>query len=58
MDSEEVKAAEAEALQVVKELRDGAEFATMAINHSSASTALEGGDLGWRYAEEIPSLFG
>lgn len=57
MDSEEVKAAEAEALQVVKELRDGAEFAAMAINHSSASTALEGGDLGWRYAEEIPSLF-
>ena len=57
MDSEEVKAAEAEALQVVKELRDGAEFAKLAINHSSASTALEGGDLGWRYAEEIPSLF-
>lgn len=55
--SEEVNAAESEALQVVKELRDGAEFATMAINHSSASTALEGGDLGWRYAEEIPSLF-
>lgn len=57
MDSEEVKAAEAEALQVVRELRDGAEFAKLAINHSSASTALEGGDLGWRYAEEIPSLF-
>lgn len=57
MDSEVVKAAETEAQQIVKELRDGAEFAKMAINHSSASTALEGGDLGWRYAEEIPSLF-
>lgn len=57
MDSDEVKAAEAEAQQIVKELRDGAEFAKMAINHSSASSALDGGDLGWRYAEEIPSLF-
>lgn len=57
MDSEVVKTAESEAEQIVKDLRDGAEFAKMAINHSSASTALEGGDLGWRYAEEIPSLF-
>ncbi|MXW53427.1 MAG: molecular chaperone SurA [Gammaproteobacteria bacterium] len=57
MDSEVVKTAETEAQQIVRELRDGAEFAKMAINHSSASTALEGGDLGWRYAEEIPSLF-
>lgn len=56
-DSDEVNAAESNALQIVKELREGADFATMAINHSSASTALEGGDLGWRYAEQIPSLF-
>ncbi|MCY3885165.1 MAG: peptidylprolyl isomerase [Gammaproteobacteria bacterium] len=56
-DADEVKAAESEAQQVVKELRDGAEFAAMAINHSSSSSALDGGDLGWRYAEQIPSLF-
>jgi peptidyl-prolyl cis-trans isomerase SurA len=29
----------------------------MAIARSSASTALEGGDLGWRRAGELPSLF-
>jgi hypothetical protein len=29
----------------------------MAIANSSASTALEGGDLGWRKAGELPSLF-
>jgi len=29
----------------------------MAISHSSAPTALEGGDLGWRRAGELPSLF-
>ena len=42
---------------LVKELREGADFAVMAVNHSSASTALEGGDLGWRRAEQIPQLF-
>ncbi|MXW07161.1 MAG: hypothetical protein F4Z87_03370 [Gammaproteobacteria bacterium] len=42
---------------LVKELRDGADFATMAVNHSSASTALEGGDLDWRRVEELPRLF-
>lgn len=42
---------------LVEQLRDGADFATMAVNHSSASTALEGGDLEWRRAEELPRLF-
>ncbi|MYD45068.1 MAG: hypothetical protein F4W92_01780, partial [Gammaproteobacteria bacterium] len=42
---------------LVEELRDGADFATMAVNHSVASTALEGGDLEWRRAEELPQLF-
>ena len=55
--SETASEAEKKALQIVEQLREGADFATMAINNSSASTALEGGDLGWRYVEEIPSLF-
>ena len=42
---------------IVAQLRDGAEFAQMAMEHSAASTALEGGDLGWRGAGELPSLF-
>ena len=46
-----------EAEGFVKELRNGADFAQMAIAKSSASTALEGGDLGWRRAGELPTLF-
>ena len=46
---------QAEAL--VAELRGGADFAAAAVEHSSASTALEGGDLGWRRANRLPSLF-
>ncbi|HEX7037746.1 MAG TPA: peptidylprolyl isomerase [Pseudomonadales bacterium] len=52
-----VQAARAEARRIVAELRDGAPFREMAIAHSSAPTALEGGDLGWRRAGELPSLF-
>ena len=50
-------ASEAVALQAVEkaqglvaELRDGAEFAPMAMAESSANSALEGGDMGWRMA--------
>ena len=42
---------------MVAKLRAGDDFAQMAIARSSASTALEGGDLGWRRAGELPSLF-
>ena len=42
---------------IVSELRDGADFAQMAIENSSSSRALEGGDLGWRRAAELPTLF-
>lgn len=45
------------AADIVKRLRDGADFAIMAVNESAASTALEGGDLGWRDSQDIPSLF-
>jgi len=42
---------------VGRELQAGADFRQMAIAHSSDSRALEGGDLGWRKAGELPSLF-
>ncbi|MBL6814809.1 MAG: peptidylprolyl isomerase, partial [Pseudomonadales bacterium] len=53
----DAQAAVVEAQDLVQELRDGADFAQMAIAKSSASTALEGGDLGWRRAGELPTLF-
>lgn len=47
----------AKADELVKALREGADFKQLAIANSSASSALEGGDLGWRKAAELPSLF-
>ncbi len=52
-----VAAAAAEAADIVRQLREGEDFAQMAIAKSSSSRALEGGDLGWRKAGELPSLF-
>jgi len=49
--------AEAEANSVYEQLKAGADFRQMAIADSSDSRALEGGDLGWRKAGELPSLF-
>jgi len=45
------------AQEIVAELRQGADFAQMAVANSASSNALEGGDLGWRKAGELPSLF-
>ncbi len=58
-DSDTTSASELQtrAEDLVEQLREGADFATMAVNHSAASTALEGGDLDWRRAEELPQLF-
>jgi peptidyl-prolyl cis-trans isomerase SurA len=49
--------AEAAAIEIVSELRGGADFAEMAVARSAGARALEGGDLGWRRAGELPSLF-
>lgn len=42
---------------IVASLREGADFAQTAIARSSGARALEGGDLGWRRAAELPSIF-
>jgi len=54
---EAVAQAKAAADEIVRELRNGADFAEMAIARSADARALEGGDLGWRRAGELPSLF-
>ena len=55
--SEEIQAAKAKARALVKELRQGADFATVAMSNSSGQQALSGGDLGWRKAGQLPTLF-
>ncbi len=43
--------------RLAQEVLDGGSFAELAVTNSEASTALEGGDLGWRGTEELPTLF-
>lgn len=38
--------------------RNDMEFAAAAVRYSDSPNALEGGDLGWRRIDEIPSVFG
>ena len=49
--------AETEASYVHAQLVDGADFAEMAIRHSDRENALEGGGLGWRKGDQIPTIF-
>ncbi|HJO36959.1 MAG: peptidylprolyl isomerase [Pseudomonadota bacterium] len=55
--SEEVQRRRAEAERVRQALQDGADFETIAASESDGQQALEGGDLGWRSRNEIPSMF-
>ena len=54
---EQIRTARQHADKIVMKLRAGADFTQTAIAESDAPTALEGGDLGWRSAGQLPSLF-
>ncbi|MEE9570838.1 MAG: peptidylprolyl isomerase [Gammaproteobacteria bacterium] len=54
---EELAEARDEAEDVVARLNAGANFGRTAAAESDGRQALEGGDLGWRKAEELPTLF-
>jgi peptidyl-prolyl cis-trans isomerase SurA len=43
--------------ELLEQLRGGADFARTAASFSNAPEALQGGELGWRTAERLPSLF-
>ena len=43
--------------KVLSELEAGAEFSNMAATYSDGQQALNGGDLGWRKAGQVPTLF-
>ena len=49
--------AEEEARDVYEQLQAGADFGQLAIQHSDGDTALEGGALGWRPGDQLPTLF-
>lgn len=57
-ESEEVDEARSRAEEILARLREGdEEFARVAAEVSDAEDALDGGDLGWRQAGELPSMF-
>jgi peptidyl-prolyl cis-trans isomerase SurA len=54
---DQVRDARAKVEQVIAELGKGADFRKLAVAVSQGQQALEGGDLGWRTAAQIPSMF-
>ncbi len=54
---EQIRKARAKAEAVLKRLRNGADFEQTAIGVSDGQQALKGGDLGWRPAAQVPTLF-
>ena len=54
---QQVRDTQAQAEKVRQQLLDGADFASTAVAVSKGQKALEGGDLGWRNADELPPPF-
>jgi peptidyl-prolyl cis-trans isomerase SurA len=55
--SEAIQNAGRQAADVYQQLKQGADFAQLAIAKSASETALEGGDMGWRKAAQLPPPF-
>ncbi|MES2490299.1 MAG: peptidylprolyl isomerase [Pseudomonadota bacterium] len=55
--NEERTKARAKAEDLVKRLKAGEDFAQLALANSNGQNALQGGDLDWRKAADLPSLF-
>lgn len=55
--SKEIEKARAKAHKLIQRLRAGADFATLATRYSKDQQALQGGDMGWLPAGQVPTLF-
>ncbi|WP_339081102.1 peptidylprolyl isomerase [Pseudomonas sp. TMP9] len=55
--SEDIQAADRQARELYQQLQQGADFAQLAIARSASETALEGGEMGWRKAGQLPPPF-
>ncbi|MFV3413255.1 peptidylprolyl isomerase [Pseudomonas nitroreducens] len=54
---ETVQAAARQAAEMYQQLKQGADFNQMAVARSAGDNALEGGEIGWRKAAQLPSPF-
>jgi peptidyl-prolyl cis-trans isomerase SurA len=55
--AEELAAAETKARDLLGRAQSGESFAELAVAYSDGQKALEGGDLGWRKGNELPTVF-
>ena len=55
--SDRIDATRQRADELMAQLKSGADFARVAASFSNAPEALQGGDLGWRNADRLPTLF-
>lgn len=55
--AENIQKAKKEAQEILAQLRKGADFNKTAMGQSKSQHALNGGDLGWRKAAELPTIF-
>lgn len=56
-DSSTIQNAERLAADTYRQLRQGADFAELALTRSASENALDGGDMGWRKAAQLPPPF-
>lgn len=54
---EQLQQAQQKAASIMSQLQNGANFNTLAAANSDGQEAMNGGDLGWRTLEELPSIF-
>ena len=55
--SDRVDATRTRAEELIAQLKGGADFARVAASFSNAPEALQGGELGWRNTDRLPTLF-
>ncbi|MCG5525764.1 peptidylprolyl isomerase [Ectothiorhodospira haloalkaliphila] len=54
---EQIRETRQRAERIREEAAEGADFTELALRESQGQQALEGGDLGWRNANQVPTLF-
>ena len=54
---QQVEEAKRKAEELLTQLRQGADFGQMAIRVSASQQALQGGEIGWRSTEQLPTVF-
>jgi peptidyl-prolyl cis-trans isomerase SurA len=55
--SDAIQTAGKQAVEIYKQLKSGADFGQVAIARSASENALEGGEMGWRKAAQLPPPF-